>query len=167
MVNKYKDKVLSADKYALVNKETGEKEEFINGSLIERIPTHQVVFRYKSYLYLDTDRLKVLQSNGITEIDLGLLILLSGNLAFILNVCMNDDGKPYNASSIGQMINQSEQAAKRKLNRLVELGVLAHKKIIGHKELGKVYMINPYFIRRGKDFGEFLSEYFHDFIPNS
>jgi predicted transcriptional regulator len=164
---KYKEDQLSPERFALIDKETGVIEEFKNGIMVKKIKTDMVTFDSKSYLYLDTDRLKMLHSIGITETDLGLLMLISYNLSFIFNVCLQDDSKPHKTSSIRQLIKQSHQATKRKLNRLVELGVLAYEKIPLQEHNGKVYIVNPYLIRRGKDFSDYIPTIFHDFIDKS
>lgn len=167
MEKKYKQRVLPSDKYEIVDKETGEIEDLKTGYMIERIPNYQVGFKSKSFLSFDTDSLKVLQSNGITETDMGLIMLISGNLSFNHNICMNNDKVPHTTLTISQMIKQSKQATKRKLNRLVELNILAYEKIPGNEHFGKVYMVNPYLLRRGKDFSEYLTKIFYDFVQTT
>lgn len=164
---KYKEDQLSSERYALVDKETWEVEEFKNSIMVKKIKTSEVTFHSKSYLYLDTDRLKMLHSHGIREVELGLLILMSSNLSFALNICMQDDGTPHKTLSISKLVNKTPQDTNIKLKRLVEFGVLAYQKIPAHEHLGKVYIVNPNLIRRGKDFSNFIPTIFNDFMQKS
>jgi len=167
MEKKYKQNALYSDKYALYNKDTGELEEFTNGVIIQKIPTNLVTIHSNSYLSFNTEGLKVLQSKGITEIEMGLLMLISGNLSFHYNICMNDEKVPYTPLAISHMIKQKRQSVKRKLNRLVDLNILAYEKIPGNENLGKVYLVNPYLLRRGKEFSDYLTKIFYDFVQTA
>jgi predicted transcriptional regulator len=162
MKRKYQTVDYPPDKFGIIEYSTGEVTNFKNGKLTYVKPTNQVSMNYNNYLLIDTDILKRLQKNGITDVEMGLLVLMSSNLAFNTNVAMNVEGKPHTASSIAEMIGQTQQAVLRKLKKLEERGIIKKTYIPGHKEQGKVYAINPYVMRRGKNFAEFLDKIFFD-----
>lgn len=164
MKRKYKSKDFSVDDWGLYNKETGETMEVNAGKITLSTPTQQVMLSSNNYLYLDTDRLKILRENGISDIETGLLVLVSSNLAFSSNICMTEEGEPHTSLTIAQMLGQTQQSVNRKLKKLQELGLIKKTNVPGNKELGKVYIVNPYLLRRGKNFANYLSNMFTDII---
>lgn len=165
MKRKFKTEEYPADKYGIFDKETGEPIELDYGKIIASKPTKQVSVSFKNYLYLDTDRLKILKNNSISDFEIGLLLLMCSNLAFNSNIAMTDEGVPHTSKSIAEMLDQTPQAVRRKLRKLEQKGVIKKTNIPGNRDLGKVYLVNPYLIRRGKNFGDFLLRIFTDFIP--
>ena len=167
MQRKYQSKDFPVNGWGLYNKETGETMEINTGKITLSTPTQQVMLNSKNYLFLDTDRLQILRKNGISDIEMGLLVLVSGNLAFNSNICMTDEGKPHSCSTIAKMIGQTPQAVNRKLRKLEEMGLIKKTNIPGNRDLGKVYIVNPYLLRRGKNFANYLSNMFTDIILNN
>lgn len=163
MDKNYKQEDFPLNKWALVNMETGETVDQKIGKLTLSTPTRKVSITYKSFVYLDTNRLMVLLLNGISETELGFLLMISYKLSFALNVCMLDDENPHTKETISRLIGQSWASVNRKIKRLVELKVLAFEKIPNHESWGKVIIINPYFFKRGKSHTDFLSKIFYDF----
>ncbi|MFK2819037.1 hypothetical protein U0L90_02835 [Flavobacteriaceae sp. LMIT009] len=45
---------------------------------------------------------------------------------------------------------------------MVDEGLLAYKQVEEHKSWGKVFIVNPHFIRRGRYFKKFLGRTFDD-----
>jgi len=154
-------KKINIQDFDIANKVTGETNEFASGSLNQMIKTNQVKYDYGSFIYLNTNKLSLLLENGITLSDLGLLTAISKNLLFNYNICMLDDEKPHTTNSISKIIGYSEQRTKIKLHTLVELGVLAYQKIPGRKDFGKVYIVNPLYIRIGEKFSDSIPEMFN------
>ena len=68
----------------------------------------------------------------------------------------------HKTSTIASLTGHSEQAVKLKLNRLIKAGLLHYGIIKEIKRLGKVYVMNPHFIRKGVKFSASLSELFDD-----
>jgi predicted transcriptional regulator len=165
MKRRIKNEDYPTDRFGIYDKETGEPIELDYGKITASKPTKQVSVSSKNYLYLDTDRLKILKGNGIPDFEIGLLVLMCSNLAFNNNVAMNDEGVPHTSSSIAEMLGQTSQAVRRKLRKLEEMGVVKKTNIPGHRDMGKVYLVNPYLIRRGKNFSDFLSQIFTDIVP--
>ena len=164
MDTNFKQTDYNIGEWALINKETSEIRELKKGKITAITPTGQVRVNSKSYVFLDTERLKILRENGMTDGELGMLVLMSVNLSFVNNICMQDDNSPHTSSSISQLMGQTQQAVQRKLKRLFDLGVLVKGKLPMQKHLGTVYMLNPYFIRRGKNFSSHLSTIFNDIV---
>ncbi len=168
MERKFKNKVYRTDEIFAYSKETGEEIQLPRiGKITVSTPTKQVRISSQNYLYLDTDRLRTLKFNGITEVELGLLLLISENLSFNTNVCMQENGVPHTTATISTMLGQTQQGTKKKLNRLINLNTLSYKKLTGYESLGKVYIVNPFFLRRGKDFTEALDSIFKDISVES
>jgi len=69
---------------------------------------------------------------------------------------------PHTTKSISLLINNSPQATKNKLNSLIELGILYHGEIKEKKSWGKVYILNPHLVRKGKILKGYLKEIFFD-----
>lgn len=157
----YRKKKLDLEDLEITDKKTGEIKEFSKGSITQTFVTNQVLYNYQSFVYLNTIRLTELVNN-IKPGDLALLVTISLNLLYNYNICMLDKEKPHTTSSISKIIGNSVQATKVKLDRLVALGVLAYQKIPGRKDLGKVYIVNPLYIKLGDKHSESLPKIFGD-----
>lgn len=166
MDKRYKENSLDPERWALIDKQSGSVEEFKNKMINEVIPTNQVSVHYKHYFLLDTDRLEVLLTNGVKDIELGVLLVISSNLHSAFNICRKPDDTPHNTKSISKIFGQTEQATKKKLNRLIKHGVLAHTIIPNQKNLGKVYIVNPYLIKRSKYMDEYMNRLFFDIVKS-
>ena len=163
----YKDKKFAANIDELVDPKTGEIFDLKEINLIIRKETGNFSINTPSYVYLDTYKLSILIKNGIKQVDLALLISLSINLHYYnnagYNICMEDD-HPHTTKSIGQLINNCPQATKNKLNSLIKLGLLYYGEIKEKKSWGKVYILNPHLIRKGKFLKKYLKEIFNDIV---
>lgn len=129
--------------------------------LYMEVDTNQVSYNYKKYVYANTIDLSMLGNNNIGLQNLGLLLFLSCNLKPIYNICMADEEKAHTAKSIAKALSYSENHIKRNLNELEELGVIVYRKIPGHESLGKVYIINPMYIKNGKNTSKIIPTFFH------
>lgn len=162
----FKTNPMKKDEFEIINKKTGEINEFGDRDVYQKIPTKEVKYNYENYVYLNTGRLMLLlmdgKKDGLKPCDLALLIEVSCNLSYAYNICMRDKEMPHSTLSISEMIGNTEQATKKKLNRLIELRLLALEKIPGKKEWGKVYIVNPYFIRIGDKFSDLIPKIFKD-----
>ena len=78
------------------------------------------------------------------------------------NICLDENEEPLTAKKIGQLINNSEQATKKKLNVLVNSGLLYYGKITRSEFKSRVYVVNPHIIKRGVYFENYLSSLFND-----
>lgn len=152
-------------KWGLINLETSEIINNPNGNLTQRTPSDEVSVDYKSYLYLNTNYLKTLIQNGVKDYELGMLLMLSCNLVFDYNLSVNENENVHTTNSIAKLIGQTPQSVKGKLNRLEQLGVIVRAKDPRHYKKGKVYIVNPLFLRRGKKFNENVSKYFKQILP--
>lgn len=161
----FKDRKIAPSINELVDPKTGEIFDLKNSNVIVRKETGNFSINSTSYVYLDTYKLSILINKGIKQVDLALLITLSSNLHYYnnagYNICMKDDN-PHTTKSIGQLINNSPQATKNKLNNLIGLGLLYHGEIKEKKGWGKVYVVNPHLIRKGKSVKKYLGEIFND-----
>ena len=160
VVQVYVDKKLPSN-YEIIDKATGEIIP-IDGSIMLRKSTGGINASYNSFLTLNLLSLKIILSRGITQVQLGLLISISSNLLINENICMQDNGEPHTAISIGEIIGNSKQAAKTKLNSLIKLGLLNYSKTkvgLGYK---KVYRINHCLLKKGKNLNAALQPLFND-----
>ena len=137
-------------------------KELFNKSTTKKVDINKVDYTYNKYFHIDTTRLRHLLSVGIKQIDLALLISMSGNLEDDLNICLSDDDTPHTAASIGKLISNSEQSIKLKLNRMVREGLLHYGVLEKKKGFGKVYVVNLHLIKSTKLFSTFLAELFDD-----
>lgn len=164
----YRDKKIEVSSETIADTLTGEIYEVGNSStLFARTLTGNIIISSKNYVYLDTDKLLILIQNGIKQVDLAILISLAGNLLIKYNICMMDDKNPHKTSSIAKLTDSTEQSVKIKLNRLVKSGLLYHGTIKEKKGFGKVYIINPHLLRKGKEQSSTLSSLFDDIVLKS
>lgn len=159
---KYKRTRIDTKNKQIVDIVTGELTEFKNESLYTTKPTNQATIDYKNYVYLDTDKLSVLLSKGIKQVELGLLITLSSKIQNRYCVCLKNEDQPHTTKSIAHLIGESPQSVKSKLNKLIEIGVLVYTQSIGNQSWGKVYIMNPHFIKKGINFSKSVCELFND-----
>lgn len=145
----------------ITNKITGEIIDLSNESVYKTIETDQIEYHYDSYVYTNTERVQSLLESGISLGDLGLLMAISVKLLPVQNICMMDDKTPHTTKSIAELIHYSVDRTKTKLDNLIELGVLAYEKIHWNKGSKKVYIVNPYYIRRGKIFTNYIPTLFY------
>lgn len=156
----YKDTKVKAS--AVVD-DNGEIIEIKNSNLMQRTTTGEISISSSEYVYLDTQKLSLLLNiKKIKQVDLALIVSLSTDLLLNHNICMIDDDKPHTTSSIAKLAGCTNQAVKLKLNRLIDLGLLHYGVISSKKRLGKVYVLNPYLIRKGRKLAGYLTELFDD-----
>jgi hypothetical protein len=127
---------------------------------VVRKSTGKINVDYKEYLYLNLESLREVLSNGITQVQLALLISISTNLLQNENICMQDNGEPHSAESIGKIIGHTQQAAKTKLNKLIKLGLIDYSKTRVGIVYKKVYRINHFLLKKGINLNEKLAPLF-------
>lgn len=146
----------------IIDHETGEIIDVSYAGLIERKSTNDISISSKAYVYLDTDQLFTLLANGITQVELALLVTVSNNLMIGSNICMINDDKPHTADSIAKMIGTSQQSVKLKLKSLEKIGAIYHGIMKENKRLGKVYIVNPHILRKGHKMKQSLGTTFDE-----
>lgn len=160
--DRYKDTKMNTANRVFADSETGEVIDASGFTLLKRTSTGEITISSKAYVYLDTDQLFNLLANGITQVELALLITISSNLLIGSNVCMKNEDKPHSTESIAKLIGTTPQSVKLKLNRLEKLGVLHYGIMKENKMLGKVYIVNPHIIRKGHKLKGSLKTMFDD-----
>jgi predicted transcriptional regulator len=158
----YKEEKIDLDNTTIIDNNTGEVIEFKNTTVIKRTTTGKSTVSSNKYLILDQERFEAIQTKGIKLNELGFLISMCQNLMFNYNISMYDLKTPHSAKSLSIKLNITEQSASRLLRRLIELDIVHKGKLDEMKNLGTVYIINPYFIRVGKNFSSKLDELFDD-----
>lgn len=155
----YKTKTLDRKVFGIINLET---EEFIDvpGTLKFTEKTNLYRIEFKDYVYLDTSKLTHFYNNGLKLNHLGLLSLLATKLTFTTNCCLGDDKSPLSTNTIAKLIGKSENATKSLLNDLESFGLIWYGKIPDYKK--KVYALNPYVIRIGRDFTKTIINNFYE-----
>lgn len=158
----YKEEKLDLENTTIIDNKTGEVLELKNTTVIKRTSTGKSTVSSNKYLILDQERFEAIQVKGIKFNELGFLISMCQNLMFNYNISMYDLKTPHSAKSLSIKLNITEQSANRLLRRLIELDIVHKGKLNEMKHLGTVYIINPYFIRVGKNFSSKLGELFND-----
>lgn len=146
----------------IVNIETGEIIDVSDLGYIQRNKSDYNEYSSKLYFNVDTDQLFKLLANGIKQVELALLISISSNLMIKTNVCMINDEKPHTTESIAKLIGTTTQSVKRNLKSLQKLGVLHYGILKENKMLGKVYIVNPHIIRKGRKMKQSLGTIFDE-----
>lgn len=159
---KYKRTRIDTSKNQLLDTETGEVIEIKNASLYKTVPTNEVSIDYRNYVYLDTDKIPILLTKGVKQVELGLLLTLACNIQNRFCVCLKDGDEPHSTKSIAEMVGETPQSVKAKLNNLVEMGVLAYDLSKGNESWGKVYILNPHVIKKGIKLSQSVCEIFDD-----
>ena len=147
-----------------VNKITGEINELENAYIYRDVDMKQVEYSCDHYFYANTDRISFLLRNGMDLSEIGLLMAISIRLKPALNICMQNDDKPHTTNSISKIIGFSQDRTKKKLDKLVESGVIGYQKIKGHETLGKVYHVNPHYLKIGYKYSDVIPILFNDNI---
>jgi hypothetical protein len=156
-------KSLNPQEFAFINKTTGEVEEFEKETKVYTSKlTGDVEYSSKNYSYLDNDKLIELLNKGIKYNELGVLITLSVQLMKRYNICMYNDSTPFTTKTLSDILKITPQATRNIIRRLIELNVLAQVTLKEMKHLGKVYIIDPQFIRKGKLFNGKLGQNFNN-----
>lgn len=162
ITERYKESTIRVSGNEIADTETGEVHDVKNSTLIKRKGINKVEFDYPSFFILDTTKIFKLLSSEIKQVHLALLITISSNLKMGCNICLDENEEPLTAKKIGQLINNSEQATKKKLNVLVNSGLLYYGKITRSEFKSRVYVVNPHIIKRGVYFESYLSSLFND-----
>ncbi len=162
ITERYKDEIIHISGGEIADTKTLKTYEVRNSTLIKRKGTNKLEFDYPSFFVLDTTKLFKLLSFEIKQVHLALLITISNNLKMGCNICLDENEEPLTAKKIGQLINNSEQATKKKLNVLVNSGLLYYGKITRSEFKSRVYVVNPHIIKRGRYFEKYLSSLFND-----
>ncbi|WP_439553460.1 hypothetical protein [Flavobacterium macrobrachii] len=158
----YKEEKLDLENTTIIDNKTGEVLELKNTTVIKRTSTGKSTVSSNKYLILDQERFEAIQVKGIKFNELGFLISMCQNIMFNYNISMYDLKTPHSAKSLSIQLNITEQSANRLLRRLIELDIVHKGKLDEMKNLGTVYIINPYFIRVGRNFSSKIDELFDD-----
>jgi DNA-binding MarR family transcriptional regulator len=162
-------KVYKEDRIMLKNTETHDTTTGVvidlGSAYVYRLSdTKLVKYDCDHYVYLNTNRLSELIKYGMDLSEIGLLMAISIRLKPILNVCLQIDDKPHTTRSISELIGYSSDRTKKKLDKLIELGIIGYQRIKGHEDLRKVYHVNPHYVRIGYNYSEEIPVLFNDTI---
>lgn len=159
LTHRYKDTLVPIKGREILDTSTGKIIPVDNSILYKRTSTGEITINSKEYVYVDTPNLSKLLIGGIKQVDLALLFSLSNNVLINYNICLDGSLEPLNTTSIAKLVNNTEQSVKRKLNRLIKQGLLYYGKFTRY---GKVYIINPYIIRKGRKLNAEVCKLFDD-----
>lgn len=144
----------------IADTETGDRFDISNSVLLKRTETGKISISYPFYNFINSKKLIDLIVSGIKEVDLALLICMSANMSKGENICLKNNDDPHSTGTIAEMIGQTIQATKAKINRLIKLDLL-HYGIVNHRRnSGKVYVVNPNILKNGILSKVFLKEFF-------
>jgi hypothetical protein len=148
LIREQKGSRLKTNSKTLVDGETGELFDIEDTSVYANKFTGKVKIDYADFVMIEIIQLKILMRLGAKQEDIALLTILATQIEIGTNLCLNEFGKPHDTKSIAGLCNCTVQSAKRKLNKLIKLGAMAHDKF---NTVKKVYAINPHIIKKGKD----------------
>lgn len=152
---------ISSEEYSFVSKKTGEVIEFERDVKVFATKlTNDIEYNSTDYSYLDNNTVIALYRKGMKYNEFGVLMLMSPKLLKRYNVCMYDETSPYTANNLSKVLGISTQATRKYINRLIELNVLAECRLKERKDLGKVLILNPSYLRKGRTFSNELSKIF-------
>lgn len=154
-----KSKQIRVESGELANPETGELLDVSDGALYKVERTNMVKINYKQYVYVDTERIRLSFQKGVSQSLMGFLIMLSSDLMMEYNICMIDKETPHTTKSIADLVGETEQSARRKLNDLKSLGLLYEGPL---NRFSKVFVLNPHFVKKGVEFNKRLTVLFDD-----
>jgi hypothetical protein len=157
----FKTKVLDSERVGLYDKDSGEiiYGEF-RGSLSILEPTNLVRLNYDNYVYLDSDKVNYFSKLGLKLHHLGLISILSSTIKYNNNACVDEIGEPLSTKQIGLLIGRTVNATKALINDLESCGLIWYGKLREYK--GKVYVLNPYFVRKGTKFSKLIVSKFFE-----
>lgn len=161
-IRRYKDEYIKMDNLELIDTTTGEIKEFKNASLIKRTDEGITQLNSLNYNIIDNDNLLKCLIGGLKQVDLALLLTISSNMMMKYNICLDSQNNSLTTKSISEIIDQTEQNTKRKLNRLVKSNLLYYGKYWKKKKFGKVYIVNPNVIRKGHKFCPGITQLFFE-----
>lgn len=147
LIREQKGSFLKTASKNLADVETGELFDIEDSSVYVNKSTGKIQINYVDFVMIDIIQLKILMRLGAKQEDIALLTILASQIEIGTNLCINDLGKPHDTKSIADLCNCTVQSAKRKLNKLIKLGAMAHDKF---NTIKKVYAINPHVIKKGK-----------------
>lgn len=145
----------------LANIETGEIHDNNNGAIYQDVKDGTKSINYQSYFYSDAVAVHNLIKKGITQVELGLLFAISTGLKIDYNNCMLNEETPHSTKSIAKKIGESPQSVKKKLNSLVDMNAIVYDEIYKIFSYGKVYIVNPHIIKKGRNIKPELLEVFN------
>ena len=163
-----KHTVIDTGECEVINKTTGEVMQFAkNQKLLLQEETQIRTFDSKLYVYLDTQRLQYLtEVKGVKSHLIGLMLELSCYLSSRTNSLIREDKTPHSADTLAELLGQERQTVKYNLNKLVKLNLA---ELIKPSKRGeqRMYVLNPYVVKRGKQFSKSLGFIFKDPLPKA
>lgn len=157
----YKNKKINPSGNEIADCGSGEIIDISGQTLTAGKKTNKVSVNYTNYLIIDIDKIQILV-NKLRQVEIALLISILTYIQTETHICMDEDDSPMTAKKAGRLIGESEQSTKIKLNALVNLNLLYYGKLHYRKSLGKVYVVNPHLLKKGKTFDKRLMSYFDD-----
>jgi len=156
----FKTKVLDARNISIYDKGSGEEiyQEF-KGVVTMKESTNLVKLNYHNYVYLDSDKVIHFSKLGLKLHHLGLISMLSSTIKYNNCAVVDEIGEPLSTKKIALMVGKSDTAVKAMIKELESLGLIWYGKLREFK--GKVYVLNPYFVRKGTKFSKpIVSKFF-------
>jgi len=163
----FKTKVIDPRKVSIYDKDSGEEiyQEF-KGVLTIKESTNLVSLSYNNYVYLDSDKVIYFSKLGLKLHHLGLIGFLSSTIKYNNQACVDEIGEPLSTKKIALLIGKSENATKALINDLEICGLIWYGRLSEYKR--KVYVLNPYFVRKGTKFSKLVvSKFFENGIDPS
>ena len=158
-------RTVDSNRYVIYDKSTGAEVEVNKGVNVYALHmSDDVVYDSKDYSYLDNNALVNLIHYGMKHHELGVLIMMSTNFMPHLNVCLDAKGYPFTTKSLSLLLKKTPQNTKSILNNLIKKGAIYYGFIPNAIHLGKVYVVNPQLLRKGKTFSGELPKLFKGFF---
>jgi hypothetical protein len=165
IVPEYITEQLKVNSKELIDISTGEVFDVENSNVFKSTITSKSKIKYSNFVFLDSNQTILLLKKGLSQNDLGLLMILSSQIEMETNICVQESEYPHNTVSISKLIGCSQQATKRKLNNLIEFGALYYGPV--GKNIKKVYVLNPHIIKKGVTTRKIIVDKFKEIYKES
>lgn len=147
-----------------VNHTTGENmasEHNKKISVTMREDTGHFTVNSDNYVVFDQGAMEYVQG-AIAKVDVGKVFKMSTMLKGDCSVLYQNNNHPHNANTLPVILDMSQDKFYNLVRRLVSKGILAYAVCAPSGFTQKIYMLNPYIVRKKKTFNNELMVWFSD-----
>lgn len=156
-----KTRVINSEQFIVIDRKTG--EEIKGDHLVISNSTNKKSINSKEYGIIDLQRLQSVCQMNLSLNSYGLILVLSQYLSFNTSSIVDKDGRPLTTKAIAGLVDKSINSTKQYLNELERNGIIVYTH--DPKTKRKSYFLNPYLLRRGKNFESKHLALFSDLEP--
>lgn len=150
------------DDNIIVNAETGEIAKLPPSSscyIEEVMPSFAL--RTKNYVSITPEAITYL-TEVCKKADIAKVMSMSANLRESFCIVFNSNNRPHNFKSLAKYLKMSEDELYKLIGRLVRKNILAYTVCSPSGHLEKIFMLNPYVVRKRTEISNVLKVIFRD-----